>query len=415
LFEVDMTITKSLLAGLAMSFAASACDQNQSGNVGSTKLGDTSHPATRSSPLTELRSACGADGGMLAAQTSVKRVPYLQQVTATSAMVGWVTTMPEGQSIEITTPGAKVVSATNVQTDTVGAPTGELQLWSLADTLEPDTIYCYRVMDHGQALTERIGFRTAPSRDSNRTIGVLAFGDSGAGSSDQYSLLGQMEDVPYEVMIHTGDLAYESGTLSEIEHNVFDVYSDLFRHIPFYPASGNHDYSTLSGAPFRSVFALPENGNDEKWYSYDWGRIHFVALDTESDYETQMTWLDADLSATTLPWKIVYLHRPPYSSGNHGSDTRLRNLIAPILESRGVQLLLSGHDHHYERMTPQNGVQYIVTGGGGRGTYSTGTSAFTAFSESVIHYVYLEVKPDEAVLHAIDAEGTEFDSVVVPR
>lgn len=410
-----MTTAKKVVAGVAMMFAAGACDQNQSGNVGSTKLGDTSHPATRGSPLEELRTACGADGAMFAAQTTVTRVPYLQQVTTSSAMIGWVTTTPEGQSIEITRPEGKVVTASDVLPDLTGAPAGKQQLWSLAESLEPDTIYCYRVMDAGQPLTERIGFRTAPTADSDRTIGVLALGDSGAGSSDQYSLLGQMEEVPYQLMIHTGDLAYESGTLSQIEHNVFDVYNDLFRHIPFYPASGNHDYSTASGAPFRSVFALPENGNDEKWYSYDWGRIHFVALDTESDYETQAAWLDADLAASSLPWKVVYLHRPPYSSGNHGSDTRLRKLLAPILESRHVQLLLSGHDHHYERMTPLGGVQYIVTGGGGRGTYSTGSSSFTAFSESVIHYVYLEVGRDEAVLHAIDAEGTEFDSVVVLR
>jgi hypothetical protein len=94
---------------------------------------------------------------------------------------------------------------------------------------------------------------------------------------------------------------------------------------------------------------------------------------------------------------------------------RLRELLAPIFERRHVQLVLTGHDHHYERMKPQQGVHYVVTGGGGRGTYATGASGFTAFSESVIHYVFLEVGVDELVLHAIDALGIEFDSVVVPR
>ena len=81
----------------------------------------------------------------------------------------------------------------------------------------------------------------------------------------------------------------------------------------------------------------------------------------------------------------------------------------------GVQLVLAGHDHDYERMKPQNGVAYVVTGGGGIGTRSVGTSSFTDFAEDVIHFAYVEVGVDELVLHAIDATGREFDSMVVAR
>jgi acid phosphatase len=143
--------------------------------------------------------------------------------------------------------------------------------------------------------------------------------------------------------------------------------------------------------------------------------VHFVALDTESDYRTQMTWLDADLAASKAPWKVIYMHRPPYSSGRHGSDGKLRNLLAPILKRHGVQLVLAGHDHNYERTLPQDGTVYIVTGGGGIGTYNVDSSPYTAFSDSVIHFVYGEVGTDEMILHAIDANGREFDSVVIPR
>ena len=405
--------TKALVAAV---LAICGCDSNQSGNVGSTKLGDTSHPAARRSPLEEVQQACGAPGALLGATTAIQRRPYLQEVTTSSAVVGWVTNAPTGQTLEITGPDGRVVTsslAAPESGDTRAA--GEQQMWTNVEGLQPDTIYCYRVMLDGQPASERIGFRTAPSADSTRTIGILAFGDSGGATTDQLQLRSQMDDVPYELIIHTGDLAYESGSLDQLESTVFDVYDDLFRHIPFFPASGNHDYKTLGGAPFRAVFKLPENGNAEKWYSYDWGRIHFAALDTEADYDTQMAWLDADLAATKLPWKIVYMHRPPYSSGNHGSDTSLRNKLAPVVERHHVQLVLTGHDHTYERMIPQNGVAYVVTGGGGRGTYTVGQSSFTAFSESVIHYSYLEVGVDQLVLHAIDAEGTEFDSLVVAR
>jgi hypothetical protein len=89
--------------------------------------------------------------------------------------------------------------------------------------------------------------------------------------------------------------------------------------------------------------------------------------------------------------------------------------MQPIIEKHHVQLVLAGHDHDYERIKPQNGVSYVVTGGGGRGTYEVGSSTFTALSEAVIHFVYLEVGTDEMVMHAIDAEGTEFDSEVIKR
>jgi len=407
--------TRLLLVGVAPVLASAGCDSNASGNVGATKLGDTSRPAERGSPLTALQEACAASGTMLTSGL-VTREPYMQQVTPTAAIVGWVTTAADGQTVEITTPdGAPIMTAAADPELGAVRTAGEKQVWSHVTGLQPDTVYCYRVMREGQAISERIGFRTAPTAESTRPIRVMAFGDSGGGGGDQFSLRDQMENYPYEMIVHTGDLAYESGSIDQIESTVFDVYTGLFRHLPFYPASGNHDYSTLQGAPFRDVFALPENGDSEKWYSYDYGRIHFAALDTEADYATQVAWLDQDLASNKLPWKIVYMHRPPYSSGNHGSDTTLRKLLAPIVEKHGVQLVLTGHDHHYERMLPQNGVNYVLTGGGGRGTYATGTSSFTGFAESVIHYVYFEVGVDELVLHAIDAEGTEFDSLVIPR
>ncbi|MBA3464138.1 MAG: metallophosphoesterase family protein [Deltaproteobacteria bacterium] len=397
----------------------SGCAINSLGNLASSKTGDTSHLVTRSSPLKPLRQACGANGAMRPEASMIARKPYLQQVTTSSATFGWVTSAPGGQSVVITKPETTdvIARADATRDNATDRVAGHTQMWTTTDPLEPDTVYCYQVMVNGVAVSEKIGFRTAPTADSTRTIGILAFGDSGSGNSDQWALREQMEEVPYQLMIHTGDLAYEDGSMENLEQNVFNVYDDLFRHIPFYPAAGNHDHHSSSAAPFREVFKLPENGDGEKWYSYDWGRIHFVALDTEADYKTQAKWLDEDLSKSNLPWKVVYLHRPPYSSGAHGSDTGLRTILEPVINKHRVQLVLSGHDHNYERMKPhaKSGTQYIVTGGGGRGTYAVGTSSFTAFSSEVIHYVYIESDVDKMTLHAIDGEGREFDSVVIPR
>jgi hypothetical protein len=397
-----------------LAVALSACLMNQAGNVESSKTGDTSNPATRGSPVEQLEGACGDGSLTVAGAATVRRRPYLQQVTTTSAVIGWISLSPDGERVDVTTPGGKSLEAATGQPETVTVRSaGENQMWAHIDGLSPNTTYCYSIADASGALTGRLGFRTAPDADSPDPVRFLAFGDSGGGGSDQRTLAEQMFTVPYELMIHTGDIAYDNGTIGEFEDNVFSIYAPLFQHIPFFPSAGNHEYHTLQAAPFRAVFSLP--GTNEKWYSYDWGRVHFVALDTESDYATQAQWLDGDLAATSAPWKVVYFHKPPYSSGGHGSDVALRNALAPVLEKHGVQLVLAGHDHDYERVTPVNGVQYLVTGGGGVGTRPVGTSSFTELSVDVIHFVYVEVGTDELVLHAIDGSGAEFDSVKVPR
>src|SRR6185436_11897430 len=125
--------------------------------------------------------------------------------------------------------------------------------------------------------------------------------------------------------------------------------------------------------------------------------VHFVSLDTETAFldtarrQVQVDWLQADLASTTQEWKVVYFHRPPYSTGfEHGSDLTIRAVFAPIFEQNGVQLVLSGHDHDYERTQPMKTstdpsatpVTYIVSGGGGAPTYTVNPASFTAFARS---------------------------------
>lgn len=400
---------RGLTAVLAIA-GLTGCSTNESGNLAATKLGDTSHPLDRGSPIDALRGPCG-QGARL--DPTLRRRPYLQQLTGTSTLLGWVSMGDAPEHVELALPGEAARAIPSTIEPGNPRTAGEEQRWATLGDLTPGTVYCYALAGE-LPLSEPTGFRTAPDPASTETIRFLAFGDSGGGGSDQLALRDQMFGVPFDFMIHTGDIAYDNGTIGQFEDNVFGVYAELLENLALFPAAGNHDYQTLQGAPFRQVFSLPGDGG-EQWYSYDYGRIHFAALDTEADYATQATWLDADLAATDRPWKIVYMHRPPYSSGDHGSDLALRGLLAPVFEARGVQLVLAGHDHDYERMIPQHGVAYVVTGGGGRGTRDVGSSSFTAFAEAVIHFVVVEVGVDQLILHAIDGTGVEFDSLVVPR
>jgi len=283
--------------------------------------------------------------------------------------------------------------------------------------LAPNTVYCYDVKT-SNSVSERLGFRTAPAAGSGVPVRFLAFGDSGGGGDDQTTLRDQMATVPFDFMIHTGDIPYDGGTRAAFEERFFKVYADFLKYFPVFPASGNHEYDSADAAPFREVFVLPENGGPEgkeRWYSFDWGDVHFVALDTERTGPVQAAWLDADLAANQLPWTIVYGHKPPFSSGEHGRDGAFLTHFVPVLEKHHVPLVLNGHDHDYERTTPQNGVTYVVTGGGGVGVRPVGRSTFTAFSDAVVHFVYVTVTGNELALHAIDGLGQEFDSLVLHR
>jgi acid phosphatase len=138
-------------------------------------------------------------------------------------------------------------------------------------------------------------------------------------------------------------------------------------------------------------------------------------LDTERIGSDQAKWLEADLTANRLPWTIVYGHRPPHSSGEHGDDPGFLTFFVPLLEKHAVDLVLTGHDHHYERFRPINGVTYVVTGGGGRGVRLIGSQPLSAYAEPVIHLVAIEVENDRLTLHAIDGVGREFDSTVIQK
>ena len=238
------------------------------------------------------------------------------------------------------------------------------------------------------------------------------------GERDARTVKVELETVPFDFIVHTGDLAYENGSAAELDRTVFRVYEPLFRSFSFFPVAGNHDYATARAAPYLESFLLPENGSPEaleRWYSFDWGDVHFVALDTEQIGPLQSAWLDDDLTQNRLPWTIVYGHRPPYSSGEHGSNDGFRREFVPVLERHQVPLVLNGHEHDYERTNVLNGVTYVVTGGGGQQNRSVGRSSFTAFAESVLHFLFVEVSGSRLVLHAIDGVGREFDQTVIER
>lgn len=247
----------------------------------------------------------------------------------------------------------------------------------------------------------------------NEKIDFLVFGDSGTGSREQKALAQLMLEYPFDFILHAGDVAYPYGSREFYQWNFFNIYSDHLKRAPFYPSAGNHDYQNDGLASYLDVFDLPKNTlseNDfERYYSFDKGNIHFVALDTnapldmvsETATNDMADWLEKDLEYAKLSqWKIVYFHHPAYSSGSvHGGDIRVRKILVPILEKEKVDIVFSGHEHHYERSCPiiadtcaDGGVVYIVTGGGGARLYDFGgNSSVSLVAKKAHHFLHVEV------------------------
>ncbi len=388
---------------------------NSLGNVSSSRQGFDITPVPKSPFDTLYRAACGDGGISPEGEQAFLRDPYLQKMTTNGVEVLWTTASTDTPMVRVTDPSGVEIGQFAPRIDEQSDRPDFDQYVTAIDGLQPDSIYCYEIQGTDGNWLEATGFRTAPDENSERPIRIVTIGDLGTQTSDQFAVLDAMSNVEYDLVLVAGDLAYEKGTLADHENNFFAVYSELLRSVPFFVISGNHDYAS-DGAVFREVFSLPENGAPngmERWYSFDWGNTHITALDTEQVNDVQAQWLDEDLAATDKEWKIVFLHRPPYSSGSHGSTQSVDNLFVPEFERYGVNLVLAGHDHDYERTQEMNGVTYVVTGSAGRGTRPVGSSSFTEYSEAVAHFSHITLNSVDLSLHAIDATGKDFDAVTL--
>jgi microcompartment protein CcmK/EutM len=309
--------------------------------------------------------------------------------------------------------------------------------------LTPGTSYSYDILVDGvDANPQDDTFRTAPSDDTS-TVRFVAFGDSGVGSTVQRQIASLLEAESFDFMLHGGDLAYGfsngtgDGSYQTLNDWFFSIYGNSLRRKPVFPSMGNHDSraSTSNGNHYVDMFVLPRNGADatypdhaERYYSFNYGPLHVVVLDTELAFQdldrraAQLAWLESDLSSATQPWKIAVFHRAPFSAGGeHGSDLAVRAAFSPVFERDGVQAVFSAHEHIYERTKPWmvgsqgTPVTYFVTGGGGAPLYPVGTDEWTAVSARRHHYMRGTVTSCSLAIEAVGSDASVFDSVTLNR
>lgn len=309
---------------------------------------------------------------------SLTRPPYLQNATHEAITLKWRTD-------SLTDSRVRFGNAPGSLNQIVGNLTGVHDHTVRISGLQPYTQYYYSV---GTSSADWVGddslhhFRTNPVIGTQQPIKVWAIGDFGRGNRYEYWVRDSYTEYakthrPADVWLWLGDNAYDTGADSQYTQKVFNIYDSVFANQVFWPTPGNHDYLSVNqsalppyhAGPYYSIVEVPTNGEaggvpsgGEMYYSFDYGNVHFVSLNSElgswifTNQSPLTDWLKADLQATVQPWKIVYFHQPPHSKGSHNSDNfwetnmvAMRQNIMPIVEAYGVDLVLSGHSHVYER------------------------------------------------------------------
>jgi hypothetical protein len=275
-----------------------------------------------------------------------------------------------------------------------------------------------------QATGERVAAATVAASPVKLTLPLksdsvrfLAIGDTGTGTEQQKELADVMlryrQAFPYEFVLMMGDNMYGGEKPEDFKLKFENVYKQLLDDkVKFYATLGNHDESNQR---FYDFF----NMNGEEFYRFAKGNTAFYSLNSNYMDKRQLKWLEEELAKDTSDWKIIFMHHPPYSSGGkHGSSSDLRQVVEPIFLKYGVNAVFAGHEHFYERVKPQKGIYYFISGAGGKlrpGDVKKGSPLTEKAFDTDMSFMLIEVAGDELHFQVISRTGQTVDSGVLTR
>ncbi|HKB12726.1 MAG TPA: metallophosphoesterase [Vicinamibacterales bacterium] len=271
----------------------------------------------------------------------------------------------------------------------------------------------------GAAVAQSISAADAPGLAVPNRAGSLKFaaiGDNGTGDQPQYEVARQMEiwrrRFAFDMVIMLGDNIYGSQQPADFMLKFERPYKPLLdAGVKFYASLGNHDKTSNDAyAPF--------NMGGQRYYTYARQDVRFFVLDTNVLDPAQLAWLENALKNAREPWKIAYFHHPLYSDGGrHGSEVELRVRLEPIFVKYGVNVVYSGHDHVYERIKPQKGITYFVSGAGGQlrpGDLRRSDLTAAGFDKDR-SFMLNEIAGDDLYFQAVSRVGETVDRGVIRR
>jgi 3',5'-cyclic AMP phosphodiesterase CpdA len=257
-----------------------------------------------------------------------------------------------------------------------------------------------------RVVAQDIALPAAPN-----SVKFAAIGDAGTGDRPQYEIADLMTRLhttfPFDRVIMLGDNIYGGQGASDLVKKFSQPYKALLdAGVKFYASIGNHDDPKNVGYPLWNM-------GGQRYYTYATKNVRFFALDSNKVDQQELVWLDNALKSAPEEWKICYFHHPLYSDGGtHGSSVDVRVLFEPLFLKYGVNVVFAGHDHIYERLTPQKGIYYFVEGAGGqlrKGDTKRSDMTAKAFDRDQ-SFMLVEIDRDVLSFEAVSRAGAIVDS-----
>ncbi len=249
------------------------------------------------------------------------------------------------------------------------------------------------------------------------SVRFAVIGDTGSGTDKQQQVANTMlqyrSAFPFDFVLMMGENLYGSEKPEDYQKKFANVYQKLLDNkVKFYASLGNHDQPN-------ERFYENFNMNGKEYYRFTRGNVAFYALNSNYMDKKQLKWLEDELAKDTSEWKVAFCHHPPYSSAKkHGSDKQIREVLEPLFVRYGVNLVLTGHDHVYERIKPQKGIYYFVSGAGGQlrsGDVKRGSALTDKAYDQDMHFMLFEVAGDQLYFQVISRTGETVDTGVLPN
>lgn len=351
------------------------------------------------------------------------RSVYLQNTTTNSTELRWTT--DTGGSVTVMY-GLSASYGSSVQSNSVS---GGNNNHATISGLSPNTRYYYQLVSGGTPLTPAGSpnhyFKTPPPTGSTTPFSFAIWGDSGSGGNVNVPPLTSKKA---DLSIVAGDVGYPySSDFNNNNTQYFNVYKSIMSYTPFYATCGNHETSCPT---LVSDHSLPQSGSAsgvESTYSFDYGNVHFVAINTNQNVffdktnpqnsSQQMKWAYNDLNASPQPWKVLFFHHNGWSSGSHSDLSNIVGNVYPLAQAVGVDLAISGHSHVFERWTASShsGPAFFTIGNGGQKSTTSCTShnpPCLAHSNGEAGFLYAQVNGSTMTVNYITQSGTTADTVI---
>lgn len=247
------------------------------------------------------------------------------------------------------------------------------------------------------------------------SVRFVVIGDTGTGTHQQLELAQVMlryrQAFPFEFVLMMGDNMYGGENAIDYKQKFENIYRPLLdQKVKFYAALGNHDDSNQR---FYEYF----NMDGQEYYHFKKGNVSFYSLNSNYMDKKQVDWLNEKLATDTTTWKIAYFHHPPYSSGGkHGSDSKLREIVEPIFVKHGVSVVFTGHEHFYERIKPQKGIYYFISGSGGKlrqGDVKEGSPLTEKAFDRDMSFMLIEINDKQMHFQVISRTGATVDAGII--